>query len=459
MKLIFKGGSIVSGTALQNADVQVEGEKITAIGSHLPADDAQVIDVRDKLLFPGFIDAHTHFDLAVAGTVTADDFASGTRAALLGGTTTVIDFATQYRGESLKEAYLNWQRKAQGKACCDYGFHMSVSDWNPAVSEELEKMMSLGITSFKLYMTYDAMKVDDKQIFQILTRLKEIGGIAGVHCENSGIIDALVEEKKKLGLMCIDNYPQTRPAAVEAEAVNRLLRIAEIVETPVIIVHLSSCEGFRAVGQARARGQVVYVETCPQYLLLDDSQYEQSQSEGLKFVIAPPLRKKDDQACLWEALNKDQIQTIATDHCSFTTRQKELGKDDFTKIPGGMPGVETRAALIYSYGVSKNRITVQQMCRLLAENPAKLYGLFPRKGSLSAGSDADIVVFNPNAHGIFQAKNQASRSDYSPFENMPASGQVDQVYLRGQLVVSQNQCLTDYPGCYIPRMPLRQNIF
>ena len=459
MKCIFKGGIIVSGTELRNADVQVEGEKITAIGSNLSTDAGRVIDVRDKLLFPGFIDAHTHFDLAVAGTVTADDFASGTRAALLGGTTTVIDFATQYRGESLKEAYLNWQRKAQGKSCCDYAFHMSISDWNPAVSEELKEMMAIGITSFKLYMTYDAMKVDDKQIFQILTRLKEIGVIAGVHCENSGIIDALVEAKKKLGQMGVGSHPQTRPAAAEAEAVNRLLRIAEIVETPVIIVHLSSREGYKAVEQARARGQVVYVETCPQYLLLDDSLYEQSQPEGSKFVIAPPLRKKDDQACLWQALQQDQIQTIGTDHCSFTTRQKELGKDDFTKIPGGMPGVETRAPLIYSYGVRQNRITLLQMCRLLAENPAKLYGLYPGKGCLAEGSDADIVVFNPNASSTIQAKHQASLADYSPFENMPVHGQVDQVYLRGQLVVNQNVCFTESTGSYIPRTPLRRNIF
>ena len=458
MTFILKGGIIVSGTELQNADVQVEGEKITAIGSNLRSDDAQVFDVRDRLLFPGFIDAHTHFDLAVAGTVTADDFASGTRAALLGGTTTVIDFATQYRGESLKEAYLNWQRKAVGKACCDYAFHMAISDWNQSVSEELAEMIGLGINSFKLYMTYDAMKVDDRQIFQILKRLKEVGGIAGVHCENSGIIDALVEEKRKLGQLGVGSHPQTRPAAAEAEAVNRLLRIAEIAEAPVIIVHLSSREGYRAVEQARARGQVVYVETCPQYLLLDDSLYGQSQSEGSKYVIAPPLRKKDDQACLWEALQKGQIQTIGTDHCSFAARQKELGKDDFTKIPGGMPGVETRAELIYAYGVRQDRISLQQMCRLLSENPAKLYGLYPGKGSLSAGSDADIVVFNPAASGIIQARYQASRSDYSPFENMSVCGQVDQVYLRGQLAVSQNVCLSESKGRYIPRTTFRQNI-
>lgn len=455
MKLLFKGGIVVSGTELRHVDVRVEGEKITAMGSGLTEAGAQVIDVRGKLVFPGFIDAHTHFDLAVAGTVTADDFKSGSRAALLGGTTTVIDFATQYRGESLKAAFQNWMQKAQGKACCDYAFHMAISDWNPAVSEELKEMVDLGISSFKLYMTYDAMKVDDKAIFQILKRIKEVGGIAGVHCENSGIIEALIEEKKKLGLMGVVSHPQTRPAATEAEAVNRLLRIAEIVDTPVIIVHLSSREGFKAVEQARARGQTVYVETCPQYLLLDEHLYEQSPFEGAKYVIAPPLRKKDDQTCLWEALGKDQIQTIATDHCSFTTKQKELGKGDFSKIPGGMPGVETRAVLIYSYGVRQGRITVQQMCRLLAENPAKLYGLYPRKGCVSEGSDADIVIFNPDAPGNIAAKHQASRSDYSPFEDMPVFGQVEQVYSRGRLIVDKQECLIDGEGRFIPRAPFR----
>ena len=451
MKLILKGGTIVSGEDCRKADILIEGDTILETGAGLSAEDAVEVDVTGKLLFPGFIDAHTHFDLEVAGTVTADDFASGTRAALAGGTTTIIDFATQYHGESLKEAYANWNRKAHGKASCDYGFHMSISEWNAGVSDEIHEMTALGITSFKLYMTYDAMKVNDKEIYQILKGLKDAGGIAGVHCENSGVIEALIEEQKSLGHLGVGSHPVTRPAAAEAEAVNRLLRIAQIADAPVIIVHLTSRESFRAVEEARARGQKVYVETCPQYLLLDDSVYALPGFEGAKYVIAPPLRKKDDQDCLWDALGDNRIQTVCTDHCSFTTGQKELGAHDFTKIPGGMPGVETRAVLLYTSGVRTNRITLQQMCRLLSENPAKLYGIYPRKGCLSAGSDADITVYDPEGSGTIRAASQISKADYAPFEGLPVYGRIDSVYLRGSRVVDSDRRITANTGRYIPR--------
>jgi len=451
MKLILKGGTIVSGEECREADILIEGDTILETGTGLSAEDAVEVDVTGKLLFPGFIDAHTHFDLEVAGTVTADDFASGTRAALAGGTTTIIDFATQYHGESLKEAYANWNRKAHGKASCDYGFHMSISEWNAGVSDEIHEMTALEITSFKLYMTYDAMKVNDKEIYQILKGLKDAGGIAGVHCENSGVIEALIEEQKSLGHLGVGSHPVTRPAAAEAEAVNRLLRIAQIADAPVIIVHLTSRESFRAVEEARARGQKVYVETCPQYLLLDDSVYALPGFEGAKYVIAPPLRKKDDQDCLWDALGDNRIQTVCTDHCSFTTGQKELGAHDFTKIPGGMPGVETRAVLLYTSGVRTNRITLQQMCRLLSENPAKLYGIYPRKGCLWAGSDADITVYDPEGSGTIRAASQISKADYAPFEGLPVYGRIDSVYLRGSRVVDSDRRITANTGRYIPR--------
>lgn len=451
MKTILRGGTIVTGQDCRKADILIDGERIVETGSGLSAEGAQIVDVTNRLLFPGFIDAHTHFDLEVAGTVTADDFASGTQAALVGGTTTIIDFATQYKGESLKTALANWHRKADGKSSCDYGFHLAISDWNRQVSDELEDMNGLGVTSFKLYMTYNTVKVTDKEIFQILRRLKETGGITGVHCENSGIIEAMVDEQKRLGHLGVSSHPATRPAAAEAEAVNRLLRIAEIVDTPVIIVHLSSQEGMRAVEQARYRGQTVYVETCPQYLLLDDSLYELPGFAGAKYVISPPLRKQEDQECLWQALGRDQIQTVSTDHCSFTTRQKELGKDDFTMIPGGMPGVETRAVLMYTTGVRGNRLTLPQMCRLLSENPARLYGLYPKKGCLAPGSDADIVVYDPESKDTIHAAGQVQRSDYAPFENYPTAGRIEQVYLRGRLVVDQHQNMIVNTGRYLAR--------
>jgi dihydropyrimidinase len=301
-------------------------------------------------------------------------------------------------------------------------------------------------------MTYDAMKVGDKEIYQILSRLKAIGGIAGVHCENSGIIAAMAEEQKKLGHMSVRSHPVTRPATAEAEAVSRLLRIARIVDAAVIIVHLSSAEGYEAVCQARARGQTVYVETCPQYLLLDDSRYDLAGSEGQKYVIAPPLRKKADQDCLWQALAEDRIQTVCTDHCSFTIAQKSIGKDDFTRIPGGMPGVGTRAVLMHTYGVAEGRISLTQMCRLLAENPAKLYGLYPRKGRIAPGSDADIAVFDPAARDVIRVTNQHSASDYTPFEGFQVIGAVEKVYLRGQLAAEGGRIVCAGSGRFVHRL-------
>lgn len=451
MRTLLKGGTVVNGDSVQLLDVLIEGEKIIECGRDLTNSGAKNVNVQNLLLFPGFIDAHTHFDLEVAGTVTADDFGSGSRAALLGGTTTVIDFATQYRGETLKKALSSWLNKAEGKAACDYGFHMAISDWNDNVSKEITDLMELGVTSFKLYMTYDDMMVSDKEIYQILKRLKEVGGIAGVHCENSGIIKALVEEQKALGHIKTACHSMTRPSQVEAEAASRLLRIAEIADTPVIIVHLSSKAGYEEVIRARSRSQKVYVETCPQYLLLDQALYDLPLPENLKYVISPPLRKEEDRKCLWTALAGDEIQTVSTDHCSFSMKQKMVGEHDFTMIPGGMPGVEDRAVLLYTYGVQSGEISLSQMCRLLSENPAKLYGLFPRKGLIQAGGDADIVVFDPKASGVISAKDQAYNTDYAPFEGFKTSGRVEQVYLRGRKVIDKHKVIAAPKGIFLKR--------
>lgn len=451
MKILLKGGTVVSGEGTAVQDILIEDEKIVKVGQSFTENDAEIVDVSGKLLFPGFIDAHTHFDLEAAGTVTADDFNTGSRAALLGGTTTVIDFATQYHGESLNHAFANWLIKAKDKASCDYGFHMAISDWNAGVSEELTDMIDLGVSSFKLYMTYDDMKVTDKEIYQILKRLKEVGGIAGVHCENSGLISALVEEQKKLGKSGSACHPITRPAQAEAEAISRLLRIAEIADTPIIIVHLTAKVGYEEALRARERGQKVYLETCPQYLLLDEELYTLPAPEGFKYIIAPPLRKQADRDCLWSALADDQIQTVSTDHCSFTLKQKLLGERDFSAVPGGMPGVEDRAVLLYTYGVKQNKISVTQMCRLLSENPAKLYGAYPQKGCIAVGSDADIVVFDESATGVISAKTQAYNMDYAPYEGFETCGMVEQVYLRGRKVVKDHRVVVEHAGCFLKR--------
>ncbi len=451
MKQLFRGGTIVSAAGCKKADLLIQDETILSVGSSLSDEDAVVIDVTGKYLFPGFIDAHTHMDLDVSDTVTADGFDTGTKAELSGGTTCIVDFATQNKGESLACALKNWHKKADGKASCDYAFHLALSDWNPDICAELGEAVKAGICSFKLYTTYDAMVVDDKAVYEILTRLKELGGIAGIHCENKGMIDARLDQVllEKKNRRSVADYPFTRPALAEAEAVSRILKIAACVDTPVIIVHLSSKEGYEEVMRARENGQTVYVETCPQYLLLDESRYMQEAGQARKYMIAPPLRKKADQQVLWKALSDGQIQTVCTDHCSFTVQQKEAGKDDFAKTPCGMPGAEERPALLYHYGVRSGKLTPEQMCAYLSENQAKLYRLYPKKGSLQPGSDADIVVWDPQAEWELSAKTQQSASDYCPFEGTRLTGRAVQVYLRGMLAAEYGEIKKEYAGRYL----------
>ena len=452
MKYLLKNGTVISGKESRVADVLIEDEKIVCVEPGITCQDAEELDVAGKLLFPGFIDGHTHFDLEVAGTVTADDFESGTKAAILGGTTFVVDFASQDKGgHTLKEGLEKWHGKADGKCSCDYSFHMSIVEWNERTEQEIQDMIDEGITSFKLYMTYPAMSVDDKDLYKIMKSLNEKGCFAGVHCENAGVIDALIEEAKKAGRTGPENHPLVRPDTMEAEAVHRLLVIAKEAGAPVMVVHLTNKKAFQEIVNARAQGQVVYAETCPQYLLLDDSVYSRPDFEGAKFVCAPPIRKKEDQDCLWEALGRDEIQTIATDQCSFTWEQKKMGLNDFTKIPGGLPGVQTRGTLVYSYGVREGRITVEQMCRLLSENPARLYGVYPEKGVIAPGSDADIVVFDPEKKSVISAKSHAYRTDNNPFEGFSLHGGIDCVFLRGTKVVENDRILKEKAGKYIRR--------
>ena len=369
MRLLFKGGTVVTGKGPRRADILVEGEKILDVCRDIPAIGAQVVDVTGMLLFPGFIDAHTHFDLDVCNTTTADDFASGSRAALRGGTTTIIDFACPNKGETLHDGLRLWHQKADGKCACDYGFHMTIADWNDTIESEIDDMYAEGISSFKMYMTYPAMMIGDKLMYKALKKLKEKGGICGVHCENAGVIDALIEEKKAAGMQgSVGCHPRTRPDFLEAEAVGRLLHIAEAVDIPVVIVHTTNAAALREIEAARRRGQKVYVETCPQYLILDDSVYDNEDwLQAAKYVCAPPIRKAADRKALWQGIRRGEVQTVSTDHCSFTTAQKLAGRDDFTAIPGGLPGVETRGEVVYSAGVATRKISLATMCRVLAE--------------------------------------------------------------------------------------------
>ena len=453
MRTLFKGGTVVSGTGTKRADLLIENEKIVESGRNLKADADKVVDVTGCFLFPGFIDAHTHFDLDVCNTTTADDFYTGSRAALRGGTTTVIDFACPNKGESLHYGLDLWHKKADGRTFCDYGFHMTIDDWNESIRAELPDMFAKGIPSFKMYMTYPAMMVGDRDMYWALKELKSLGGLCGVHCENAGVIDGMIAERKNSGQFSPACHPLTRPPYLEAEAVSRLLRIAQAAEAPVVIVHLTNQEALKEVQHARDRGQKVYVETCPQYLLLDDSVYfNEDYSQAARYVCAPPIRDKSQQALLWKALRRGDIQTISTDHCSFTLEQKDAGREDFTKIPGGLPGVETRGELIYSYGVAAKRISAQRMCLALSENPARMYGLFPRKGHLRPGADADIVVYDPGASHVIRADDCVANVDYNPYEGFVTAGGIRQVWLRGNLAVENGKVLDETPqGRYMAR--------
>lgn len=451
MNQLLQGGTVVSGDQCFRADVRIENGIVTEVAENLPQYEEKIWDVSGKLLFPGFIDAHTHLDLEVSGTVTADDFASGTGAAIVGGTTMIVDFATQNKGETLAEGLENWHKKANGKSFCDYGFHMAISDWNEKTSFEMADMIKEGITSFKVYMTYDNMVLDDGAIYQVLKRAKELGGLVGVHCENMLLIKELAAEQKLLYHLGPSAHPLTRPACVEAEAVQRLLTIAKLAGTPVMIVHLSSREGYIQMDLARKEGQQIFAETCPQYLILDDGVYRTPGFEGAKYVCSPPLRKKEDQECLWSALAKDKIQIVSTDHCSFTMEQKKSGQNDFTAIPNGMPGLEHRPVLMYTYGVKCNRISLEQMCRLLSENPAKLYGIYPKKGVIRPGSDADIVVWDSEHEWTITAENQHYHMDYAPFEGMRAIGRAELVLLRGLPVAGRGEIKMENAGQFVKR--------
>ena len=452
MKILFKNGTIVSDLKSIVADMLVEDDKIIKIDKDIIDSEAKVIDVKNKLLFPGFIDGHTHLELHVAGTVTADDFNTGTKAAIIGGTTTIVDFGTQYHGETLKKAKENWDKKASRGTSCDYSYHMSISDWNKDVKNEIQDMIDMGITSFKLYLTYPDMMLSDHDMYEVIKALWKKNCFAGVHCENAGVIDALREEKIAKNEMMPKSHYQTRPKEAEAEAVNRLMFIAKEAKAPVMVVHTTCKEALDEIRQARKRGQIVFCETCPQYLVLDHTKLDnEAFDEASKFVCAPPLREKVDREELWRAISQDEVDIISTDHCSFNMKQRQMGENDFTKIPGGLAGIEHRGIIIYSEGVKSGKITKEQMCKVLSTNPAKLFGMYKTKGSLEVGKDADIVVIDPDKEYSISVDNSHYNIDYSCYEGLKVQGMIDEVYLRGKLVVKDNECILENTGKFIKR--------
>lgn len=457
MGIILRGGTVVTAEKTLKADVLIENGKIAAVGGPLEVGQHEIINVEGQYILPGGIDPHTHFDLDVGTTVTADDFESGTKAALMGGTTTIIDFATQDKGKTLKEAVEVWHKKADNKSYCNYGFHMAITDWNRNTAEEMEDMKKEGITSFKMYMAYkNTLQVDDGAIYEALVRSKEIGALIGFHCENGDIIDLLVKKAVSEGNMEPKYHPLTRPVSLEKEAITRVLNIAEMAKAPVYVVHLSSKAGLDVIKEARSRGVTVYAETCPQYLLLDESCYEATNTDkfnGAKYVMSPPLRKEEDQKGLWEGMKNGDINTVATDHCSFNYKgQKEIGRDNFSKIPNGAPGVENRMALIYTYGVVPGKISINEMVALTSTNAAKLFGLYPGKGTIEVGSDADLVVWDPNPISCITAEKLNHRVDYTPYEGFKQQGKAAYVILNGKLMIKDYKlCEKKASGEYVYR--------
>lgn len=453
METVIRGGLIISSEDSHEADIRIRQEKIVEIGKNLVvSEDVRVVDAKGCYVFPGFIDTHTHFDLDAGTFRTADDFETGTIAAIAGGTTTILDFTTQEKGESLIEALDNWHKMAEGKCSCDYGFHMSVTDWNEEIKKQIPIMAKEGVTSYKLYMAYDNLRVSDGEIYDILKEVAKVQGIIGVHCENGELINKMTAELKEKGALGPFAHPKSRPPAIEAEAIYRLLTIAKMAGTPVNIVHVSSKAGFLVVKAARARGQKVYVESCPQYFILDESKYELPGFEGAKYVLSPPLRRQEDIDCLWQALQEGQIDTIGTDHCSFRFQgQKERGIHDFSKIPNGIPGVGQRPMLLFSYGVNTKRITKEQMCRVLSENPARLFGMYPQKGTIQVGSDADLVIWNPQKETVISADNQMEHVDYTPYEGIRIKGMPETVFLRGIPVYNEGRIVKPKQGKYLFR--------
>lgn len=452
MGILLKGGIIVSAEKSWQADVRVKDEKIVEIGTNLGQGEDEVIDVTGKLLFPGFIDTHTHFDLDNGTFMTADDFETGTMAAVAGGTTTVLDFATQNKGETLCEALENWHKKADEVSSCDYGFHMAITDWNEETRREIPMMTKEGVTSYKLYMAYDALRVSDSEIFEVLKTVRKENGIVGMHCENGDLVNQLIACEKAAGHFGPEAHPVSRPDTVEAEAIYRYMAIAKMADAPINVVHLSTKKGLELIRQARKEGQKVYIETCPQYLLMNDDKYALPDFEGGKYVMSPPLRKPSDSEALWKALKENEADTVGTDHCSFQFKgQKDYGRDDFSKIPNGAPGVEHRPALMYHFGVGAGKISKEQMCRLLAENPARLFGMYPQKGTIQAGSDADIVVWDPEEEWTITAKEQVQNVDYTPYEGITVKGRPQMVFLRGTLAAENGRVVEKHRGAYVRR--------
>jgi len=455
MGLLIRNGTVVTAEKTFAADILIEGETIKEVRAGIaPAPGLHTLDASGMLLLPGGIDAHTHLDMPFGGTTSSDDFETGTRAAAIGGTTSIVDFAIQGRGTRMRDALDMWSRKAQGKACVDYGLHMIVTDLAGAGLEDMDELVKEGVASFKLFMAYpNVLMVDDATIFKALKQTSKNGALICMHAENGSVIDVIVQQALAEGKTAPVYHALTRPTIAEAEAVNRAIALAEIAHAPVYIVHLSSEAALNQVREARSRGVPAFAETCPQYLLLSIDEMNRPGFEGAKYVFTPPLREKENLPKLWDGLKDDNLQVVSTDHCPFCFEdQKILGKDDFTKIPNGGPGIENRLHLLHHHGVNEGKLSLNRFVEIVSTAPARIFGMYPKKGTLAPGSDADIVVWDPKAEHTISAKTHNMRVDYSMFEGFQVRGKPRQVFSRGELIVENGKYIAKVGrGAYLRR--------
>jgi dihydropyrimidinase len=457
MPLLIKNGEIITATDRYQADIYCEKETITAIGKDLHAPPrSTIIDATGKYIFPGFIDPHVHIYLPFMGTYAKDDYTSASRAALMGGTTTLIEMICPARSDDPVEAYQLWRSKAEGKSACDFTFHMGVTKYDDSTAQALRTIVADGVASFKIFLAYKgAFGVTDTELYHTLKLAKSLGVITTAHCENA---DLVLELQKKLlseGKTSSAYHYWSRPPVVEAEGTRHLMTFAELTGAHVYVVHLSCKEALHEAIQAKKRGVNCWVETLIQYLVLDQSHAELPNFEGAKYVMSPPLRHQSNQDVLWNGLRQGFISTLATDHAPFDFKgQKEMGRDDFTKIPNGIPSLEDRVNILYTHGVKQGRLDLHQFVDVASTQAAKLFDLYPRKGAIQLGADADLVIYDPNYRGTISAKNHQMNVDYNPFEGWAIEGRAETVCVRGRIVVDQGKFVGDHThGRFLKRMP------
>lgn len=442
MRTMIKNGRILTASDDYSGDILIDGEKIALIGQHLDPDlAAQVVDAGGKYVMPGGIDVHTHLDLPFGGTVASDDFTTGHRAAAFGGTTSHVDFAIQYKGESLRQAIHNWHERANGKAVLDYGFHVAITDLTDAVLEEIGELPEMGVTSIKLFLAYKGiMQISDEVFFKSLLKARDHGILTMVHAENGDVIDVLVKKAIAEGHTEPVWHVLTRPPEVEAEATARAVRMAEVADAPLYVVHLTQRDALAAVAAARAQGRRIYAETCIQYFFFTKDDLAREGFEGAKWVCSPPFREIADQEALWRGARTGDLSAVSTDHCPFNfVGQKDLGRERFDKIPNGIPAIEDRVRMLWDAGVKGGRISPTRFVELVSTNPAKLMGLYPRKGTIAVGSDADIVIWDGEARQTVSAATHHMNVDYNLWEGREVQGRAEKVFVRGHLVVDGDE--------------------